>query len=114
MYLLLFTSHRVSFMSSIFIAYKNGEWCHFLIYIGSSALISFYCVCGVSFYFSLFKIFSMESTTCWVSTKGPQCSVLLFCPKILILYFSCSFWPFYPNCPPTNRPCLVSSDLLRY
>ena len=43
-------------------------------------------------------------------------NVLSYCfsPKILILYFSCSFWPFCPNCPPTNRPCLVSSDLLRY
>ena len=42
--------HRPYFMGSLF--------------IGSAALISFYCVCVVSFYFSLFSFFFVESTTC--------------------------------------------------
>ena len=42
--------HRAYFMGSLF--------------IGSAALISFYCVCVVSFYFSLFSFFFVESTTC--------------------------------------------------
>ena len=35
---------------------------------------------------------------------SPHC----FDPKMLILSFSCSFWPFCPNCPPpsTSRPQL--------
>ena len=42
--------HRAYFMGSLFIS--------------SAALISFYCVCVVSFYFSLFSFFFVESTTC--------------------------------------------------
>ena len=42
---------------SLSIAYENEEWCHFLVHIGSLALISFYCVCFVSFYFFLFFLF---------------------------------------------------------
>ena len=53
--------HRASFMRSVFIVFKIDEWYHFVIRIGSLALISFYCVCVVSFYFS--HIF-VESTTC--------------------------------------------------
>ena len=30
----------------------------------------------------------------------PHC----FDPKMPILSFSCSFWSFCPNCPPTSRP----------
>ena len=42
---------------------------------------------------------------------APHC----FDPKIPILSFSCSFWPFCPNCPlnqstPFGKPCCV----LRY
>ena len=50
--------HRTSFERSLFIAFKNDEWCHFVVRIGSVALISFYCVCLVSFYFSLFLLLS--------------------------------------------------------
>ena len=54
-----------SFMNSLFIAYKNNEWCYFVVRI-SSPLIWFYCVCVVSFYFSFsFLFFFVESTTCW-------------------------------------------------
>ena len=49
--------HRASFMRSLFIAFKNNEWCHFVVLIGSLALISFYCECVLSFYFSLFSYF---------------------------------------------------------
>ena len=49
--------HRASFMRSLFIAFKNDEWCHFVVRIGSPAIVSFYCVCVVSFYFSLFFLF---------------------------------------------------------
>ena len=56
--------HRASFLRSLFIAFKNDEWCHFVVRTGSLALISFYCVCVVSFYFSLFSFFFVESTTC--------------------------------------------------
>ena len=33
----------------------------------------------------------------------PPCPPQFF-PKMLILYLSCSFWLFCPNCPPTSRP----------
>ena len=57
--------HRASFMRSLFIAFKNDEWCHFVVRIGSPALILFYCVCVFSFYFSLFFSFLfVEHTTC--------------------------------------------------
>ena len=47
----------MSFMNSFFVAYKSYKWCHFVVRIGSTALISFYCVRVVSFYFSLFSYF---------------------------------------------------------
>ena len=31
--------HRASFMKSLFFAFKNSEWCHFVVHIGSLALI---------------------------------------------------------------------------
>ena len=55
---------QASFMRSLLIAFKNDEWCYyFLVCIGSVARISFYCVCVVSFYFSLCSYFFVESTT---------------------------------------------------
>ena len=45
-----------SFMNSLFIAYKNNEWCYFVVRI-SSPLIWFYCVCVVSFCFSFSFLF---------------------------------------------------------
>ena len=44
-------------MNTLFITYENDEWRHFVVRIDSSALISFYCVCFVSFYFFLFFLF---------------------------------------------------------
>ena len=44
-------------MNSLFIAFENNEWCHFVVCMGPPALISFYCVCFVSFYFFLFFLF---------------------------------------------------------
>ena len=41
-------------MNFLFIAYENDESCHFVVHIGSPALISYYCVYFVSFYFFLF------------------------------------------------------------
>ena len=38
-------------MCSLFISHENDEWCRFLVHIGSPLLVSFYCVCLVSFYF---------------------------------------------------------------
>ena len=43
------------------IAHENDEWCNFLVRIGSPELISFDCVCFVSFFFSYF---SVDFTTC--------------------------------------------------
>ena len=45
------------FMYSLFIAYENDEWGHFVlrIAIGSQPLISYYCVSYISFYFFLFS-----------------------------------------------------------
>ena len=37
-----------------------------------------------------------------LSSYVPHC----FAPKMLILWFSCSFWPFCPNCSPTSRPLM--------
>ena len=45
---------RGSFMTSIFIVYENDDWCHSEVRIASLALVSFSCVCVVSFSFSLF------------------------------------------------------------
>ena len=53
----VFAIVTASFMRSLFTAFKNDELCHFVVRIGSLALISFYCVCIVSFYFSLFLLF---------------------------------------------------------
>ena len=45
-------------MNSLFIEFENDEWCHFVELIGSPVLISFCCVCFVSFYlFSFFWLF---------------------------------------------------------
>ena len=41
-------------MNSLFIEYENDDPCHCVLRIGSPALVSFYCVCVVSFYFFLF------------------------------------------------------------
>ena len=49
--------HRAFFMRFLFIAFKNDEWCHFAVRINSLALISFYCVCVVSFYFPFFSYY---------------------------------------------------------
>ena len=38
-------------MCSLFNSHENDEWCRFLVHIGSPLLVSFYCVCLVSFYF---------------------------------------------------------------
>ena len=56
--------HRASFVRSLFIAFKNDEWRHFVVLIVSIALISFHCLCVASFCFSLFSYFFAESTTC--------------------------------------------------
>ena len=57
--------HRASFVRSLFIAFKNDEWRHFVVLIVSIALISFHCLCVASFCFSLFSYFFAEATTCW-------------------------------------------------
>ena len=44
-------------MKSLFIAFENNEWCHFMVCIGSPAFISFYCVCFIFFYFFRFFLF---------------------------------------------------------
>ena len=50
-------------MNSLVIAYKNDEGCHFVVRIRSPALLSFYCMCVVSFSFFLILICFVESTT---------------------------------------------------
>ena len=50
-------------MNSLFITYGKNVWCHFVVRIGSPALISFYCECFASFYFFLVFYFSVDSTT---------------------------------------------------
>ena len=49
--------HRASFMRSLFIVFKNNEWCHFVVRIGSVALIFFYCVCRFFLFLSFFLHF---------------------------------------------------------
>ena len=44
-------------INSLFIAYENDESCHCVVRTGSPVLISFYCVCFVSFYFFYFLYF---------------------------------------------------------
>ena len=52
-------------MNFLFIHHNaNDESCHCLVRIGSPALISFHCVCFVSFYFFLFFYFFVDFTTC--------------------------------------------------
>ena len=52
-----FHCHRAPFMNTPFIAYKNNEWWHFVVRLGSPALIWFYCVCCFSLFLSLFLYF---------------------------------------------------------
>ena len=49
------------------IAYENDEWCRFMgrIAIGSPSLISFYCLCFVSFNFISFFLSIFCEFTCW-------------------------------------------------
>ena len=49
--------HRAYFMRSLFFAFKNDKWCHFVVPIGSPVLISVYCGYAFSFYFSNFSYF---------------------------------------------------------
>ena len=48
-------------MNSLFIGNDNDELCHCVVRVGSPALISFYCVGFVSFFFSYFFV---DFTTC--------------------------------------------------
>ena len=41
----------------------NNEWCHFVVRMGPPALISFYCLCLISFYFFLFFLFFFVDST---------------------------------------------------
>ena len=69
-------------MNSLFIAFENNEWCHFVVRIGSAAFISFYCMCFVSFYFFLFflsflwilLLFGFEVSLSILKTKQWSCS----------------------------------------
>ena len=51
--------HRASFKKSLFIAYLEQES-----FRGSPGLVSFYCECVVTFYFSLFSYFCCEVYFC--------------------------------------------------
>ena len=64
--------HRVSLMNSLFIACKNDEWCHFVVCISSPALISFYCICFICFYSSLFSVLFCR-----------VCFLLRYCGKLV-------------------------------
>ena len=46
-----FQKHLANFFC---ITYRNGEWCQFMVRIGSPEFISFYHVCFLSFFFSVF------------------------------------------------------------
>ena len=84
--------HRRGFsMNSLFIAYKNKEWFHFVVRIGPPALFLFYCLCVVSFFFSLFSFLfiffvCVESTTCWGSAKS--LSILLISSGVVPRFIS--------------------------
>ena len=45
---------EISYQLSLFVAYHNNEWCHFVVRICSPTLISIHCVCFVSIYFFFF------------------------------------------------------------
>ena len=60
----------------------NDESFHCVVRIGSPALISFYCVCFVSFYFFLFFYFFVDFTSC----LGIEISLSIF----QIKHCSCS------------------------
>ena len=49
---------RASFMRSLFIAFKNDEWYHFVVRISSPAFFSFYCVCHFFLFLSFFFLWS--------------------------------------------------------
>ena len=73
-------------MKSLLIAYENDGSCHCVVRIGSPALISFYCVCFVSFYFFLFFFnFFVDFTTC----LGIEVSLSI----LQIKHWSCSQIP---------------------
>ena len=55
---------EISHELSLFNAFENDGWCHFVLLIGSQALISFYFVFLVSFC-PFFSYFFVDSTTFW-------------------------------------------------
>ena len=58
-------SGNIWWTHSLFITYENNESCHCVVRIGSTKLISFYCVCLASFYFfHFFLFFFVDFTTC--------------------------------------------------
>ena len=80
--------HKASFMKSLLIAYKNHEWFHFVVRIRSPALVQFYCVWSVSFYFPLFYYFLfVESATCLYELLSA-----VYLPEISILIFISQKW----------------------
>ena len=58
-YIICSLDFKKCLMKSLFITYENNEWCHFVVRVGSPALILFYCAClvlSISF-FSLLVFF---------------------------------------------------------
>ena len=60
-------------MNFLIIVFENDDWCHFVVLIGSPALVSIYCVCFVFFYFFPLFLLFMDSTTLWFLRKACQC-----------------------------------------
>ena len=64
-------------MKSLFTVYKNKEWCHLVVRIGSPVLISFYGDYVVTFYFSLFLHFFFCGVGKFVNTYNKAVQLFL-------------------------------------
>ena len=73
----IFHCHRGFFMTSLFIAFKSDECCHFVVGIGSLALISFYWVWHFFLFLSFFLLFCLLfltfSTFLWSGLLAEVC-----------------------------------------
>ena len=87
--------HPLAASGNIFwtLLWRNDEWCHVVLHIGSSALFSFHCMCFFSIYFSIsifFSYFFVNCTTCY----GIEVNLSILKNKAVELFLvsSVEFW----------------------
>ena len=79
----IYPCHRASFIKSLFIAYKSDEWFHFVVLIGSPALILFIACVSFLSISVFFLIIFVESATCWSIDLSLSILIIGVVPRIL-------------------------------